>query len=59
MVSAEMSWPTVELLVSIGSTDAETVTVSLTLPTRRAMFTLLTWSTLTATLSSATLSNPL
>src|ERR1035437_5530903 len=37
MVSAEMSWPTVELLVSTRDVDSVTVTTSFTLPTRSAM----------------------
>ena len=42
MVSDEISWPTVELLVSTSRCDPVTVTTSLTLPTRRAIFTVVT-----------------
>ncbi len=39
MVSAEISWPTVELLVSTSEADSFTVTTSFTLPSVRVTFT--------------------
>ena len=47
MVSAEISWPTVELLVSTSAVASFTVTTSLTLPTFSARLTVETWSTVT------------
>jgi len=41
MVSAEINWPTVELLLSTSEVASVTVTTSLTLPTRSAIFTVL------------------
>ena len=58
MVSAEINWPTVELLNSVRSLAPVTVTTSLAAPTRSAMFTSLIWSTLTGTLSRTVVSNP-
>ena len=42
MICEEMSWPTVELLVSTSEEASDTVTTSVTLPTRSVMLTVLT-----------------
>jgi hypothetical protein len=59
MVSAEINWPTVELLVSTSDVVSFTVTTSLTWPTLRVRLTVLTWSTVTRTFFWTTVSKPL
>ena len=58
MVSAEISWPTVELLDSTNAVAAFTVTTSLTLPIFSARLTVETWSTETVIFFSTSVSNP-